>query len=221
MKCTCSSEMGVITAYQQCATKVITIWGCESCGNKKKVSITMGESKNGAIINALEKINFPGGLIADIVSDLTNTMTYRGDNFADAMTDADEDIQSTFTDISLLWLRKLNDFNTQGYYDGRNEDSVKTAVKLWKILKDIPIEGNAMKEIDECTSSQSSVKGDWELDFRAGFVIYFSMEHRTLQQTFSGLVFDWIGKMPVNDVIKEKLKKFEEENPYFWKTPLI
>lgn len=221
MKCTCKENMAVVTSYKQSDINVVTIFACSVCGRIEKVQTEVNDSKVKGIVRAFKNTSLPGGLVADVVSDMTNTMTFRGEGFAESMRDASDEVKALFTDISLLWLMKLNYFNDIKYFDSRNEFSVEMAVELWKVFKDTPVVGTASQEIIEYTQSQSNVLLDSDLDFRAGFVIYFSMEHRTLQQTFSGLVFNWLKNMSVSSEVKDKLIKLEERKPYFWKTPLI
>lgn len=66
---------------------------------------------------------------AEAVAKFTNSMSFKGSLFIEAMAREHRTLQQSFTRICLMWLWHLSQL-PEGHYDLRNEASVKIAKKL-------------------------------------------------------------------------------------------
>ena len=92
-----------------------------------------------------------------------------------------------FLDISLGWIQDLTE-RKEWQYDGRNEASVKLAREIM----------NGVENIFE------------PLDSAKIFVREANKWHRTLQQTFSGLVFCFLDKIKISEELEEISKNINK-----------
>lgn len=112
--------------------------------------------------------------------------------FIEAMKQQKPEIKEKWTNICLLWCLKLSELYCDGYYDDRNKCSCEIANK---VMNNFTGEFPDMKETDlECA-----------------FVERFSRNHRTLIQTFSGLIFNWLVMLAVEN--KQPYKALVEQIP--------
>lgn len=85
--------------------------------------------------------------------------------------------RKNFEKIALSWIHELYDMKLRDAYDGRNEFSVRIGAVLYNFL---PIVAPRFKYELSPIGMQFSAK--------------FSREHRTLQQSFSSIVFSFLSK---------------------------
>lgn len=162
--------------------------------------------------------------LAELVSDFVNNMSCNIKEFVEAMSEQDSELKNQFTDICLCWIKKLNYFSEKKWFDLRNQYSVETANSLNKILK---VEVDAVApdykgSMDEYNFRNEMGKG---VQFETLFTERLGNTHRTLQQTFSSIVFMWLYKMEdfeVSDNYKLISSKVQSNfDEYIWNTPFI
>ena len=184
--------------------------------------------KTGKEIAELILKDFDGREMANEMSTFVNSFSIDKKGFLDGIS---EDKDALF-DIIFLWLIKLRFFKKNNYYDLRNEYSVKTGAKLAELFKEeimgiekfYQYQGNLdyedynngmyWNELSEKEKRDSEYK-EIEVEPEIMFVEAMSREHRTLQQSFSGLILETLTLFPE---FNEKLKELDTN---FFNTPLI
>lgn len=125
--------------------------------------------------------------------------------------------RKVFENIAYALLFKMSEFYNSGRYDGRNEYACFTATKLVRTY--MVLENGEYNRTNDknAWSKADSFIGDI-------FAFNFASEHRTLQQTFSKLVFYFLYKQWINKYgekfVHEELEKHSISNE-FYKCPLI
>lgn len=72
--------------------------------------------------------------VVNVVSKHINNMGFSPEFFIEAMSHEHRTLQQSFTKICIAWFQKLHELGEKGYYDLRNEDSVKLARKLKPVI---------------------------------------------------------------------------------------
>jgi hypothetical protein len=171
----------------------------------KEMVLTLKEEKN------------PSKL-ARIMQDFVNKLIVDIDGFVEALKKEEESVKIRFATISLLWVKKLNFYKKEEWYDLRNEYSVETCEKIQHLL------GNDLESF--MPDYQGFIDEEQEIEnFEILFVEEMGRAHRTLQQTFSGIVFKWLRDMHESledeffiDISQRIKSSFSEE---FYRTPMI
>lgn len=138
-----------------------------------------------------EQIN--GHKLADEFDDYVNSLSCDNEAAVNAMLKA-ENVEY-YKNLSIAWIKKLHEMYNNRLYDGRNEYACKLGNAIY----------NAMAEYMSYTEDISV----------NDFVTTMSRNHRTLQQSFSSIVFLFLSK------IYEKELGTIEEMQRFIKCPLI
>lgn len=144
--------------------------------------------------------DYKGEELAEKVEDFVNNYTFDQSGFVEEIKTRED--KEKILPILLFWILKLKIINDCKRYDLRNEYSVIIGKKIYKILHN---------EINDMYNKTSK-------SIREGvcFIEAMSKAHRTLQQSFSGLIFESLLCFPE---LKEKLLIELDED--FYKTPLI
>ena len=141
------------------------------------------------------------------ISDFVNSFTFDGKGF---ITEIEKREDTKYLNIAYLWLFMLHIQNVLNMYDERNEYSVKIGDKLFSILHD------EISDMIKNGFTENSLKAEYDKEDSSQellFVKKMSREHRTLQQSFSGLVFEGLTKYPN--------KKLEVMDSQFYRVPII
>jgi hypothetical protein len=174
----------------------------------KEMVLTFKEEKNPSKLARIME-NFVNNFLVDI------------DGFVEALKQEEESVKIRFSTICLLWVKKLNFYKKEDWFDLRNQYSVETCEKIQHIL------GNDLEsfipEYKGYIDEEQEIENEIE-NFEILFVEEMGKAHRTLQQTFSGIVFRWLRDMHevMEDeffCISQKIKSNLEED--FWRTPMI
>lgn len=156
---------------------------------------------------------------AEQMDDFTNNMSADVEGFIEAMKKASEEVKTRFSTISLLWIKKMTKLHEGEWYDLRNEYSAETSVEISNLLGESltafhPEYDGYVERYDKKNSS-----------FVIKFVEEKSRTHRTLQQTFSGIVFRWLavmGDVSEDAFIQETSRKVKEHmEESFHSVPMI
>lgn len=184
--------------------------------------------KTGKEIAELILKDFDGKEMANEMSTFVNSFSIDKKGFLEGVS---ENTDALF-DIIFLWLIKLRFLKKINYYDLRNEYSVKTGAKLAELFKEeveaierlyqyngsLDYEdyesGMYWNELSDKEKEDSEYK-EIEIETEIMFVEAMSREHRTLQQSFSGLIFELLTLFP------EFSQRLEELDDNFFKAPLI
>lgn len=164
--------------------------------------------------------DYDGKKLGNIVGDFVNCFSFDKKGFIDGV--KEEKDKEKILDVALLWLIKLKFLKNIGYYDLRNKYSVELGVKIAEVLHDevekirakYSYEGVILEEDYERGSYLVDTGGEFCIE-KVMFVETMAREHRTLQQSFSGLVFEVLTLFPE---IEKKLKTLEGN---FWEVPMI
>lgn len=156
---------------------------------------------------------------AEQVDRFTNNMSADIEGFIEAMKEQSEEVKTRFSTISLLWIKKLTQLYDGGWYDLRSEYSAKTSSEISKLL------GDSLATFHPEYQGYVDRYSEEDFSFEVDFVEEKARTHRTLQQTFSGIVFRWLAVM--GDVsedtfiqeVSEKIKGSMEEK--FFAVPMI
>jgi len=182
-------------------------------------------TKGKEMVKAFEEMKNPKEL-AEAMSDFVNSFTYDQQGFIDGMKEASVELQVEYTLICLAWIKKLNYLKSVNWYDGRNEYSINVGVEIHSLLKD---ELNSLLDgyngqMDEMDYKYEAGK-ETPVDFKWIFVEKISRSHRTLQQSFSGIVFTWLSELEnlnLREDLTKMSKTINEKLEYrFFRTPLI
>jgi hypothetical protein len=158
--------------------------------------------------------------LAEKMDDFINNFTADTEGFFKALKEEDELVKVRFSTISLLWLKKMNHYIEADWYDLRNKYSVETSQQLSRILGE-----NLLNFQPDYTGYIDRENEEEDQTFEVDFVEKLSRTHRTLQQTFSGMVFHWLTIMnetvqdPFFVRISEQVNQNMEKS--FAKTPMI
>ena len=115
----------------------------------------------------------------------------------------DSEASENMREISRRWIQILMFQEAAGFYDGRNEYSVKLAGEIAEKLR---IDMDETIERDLRSYKRSADPIDY-------ICCAMHFEHRTLQQTFSGIVF---GFLSISEEALESFKDFD-----WWRCPMI
>jgi len=164
-----------------------------------------------------------------IVGDFVNCFSFDKKGFIDGV--KEEKDKEKILDVALLWLIKLKFLKNIEYYDLRNKYSVELGVKVVEVLHDevekirakYSYEGVVLDEDYERGSYLVDTGGEFyiedieliPIEKEVMFVETMAREHRTLQQSFSGLVFEVLTLFPE---IEKRLQALGEN---FWNVPMI
>ena len=182
------------------------------------------------IIDGFKK-DMTGAVMAELFTDYVNVMVFSPHEMAERFFEEDGRTKRKFTNLCLLWVYKLNylaEVDTQRY-DGRNKYSVDTGNLLYHEVKEYIDSMFTDKELNSVKkyrlNSKDEYYKDTDVNFEESFVQYMSLCHRTLQQTFSGIVFHWLVNLPedlssIYQVIGLKLVNLDEEKN-FSLTPVV
>lgn len=122
-----------------------------------------------------------------LFSDAINCFGLNSKGIAEALHSTPEGIEN-MNALAGCWLKTLAGQNEARSYDGRNEYSVKTGVKLAE-------DSGVKKLIDEQAAFDPygrAGKRDKDYTFAMYASDYMGREHRTLQQSFSGIIFRYL-----------------------------
>lgn len=161
-----------------------------------------------------------GEVAAEKMSDFVNNFVFDKKGFFEEMLRQSKDIKERFTKVCLAWIKKLNYLGYKNWYDERNKYSILTAESIAEILK----ENSIFNGLGYNGCIKRSEVYNKNLPFEIEFAERMGEIHRTLQQSFSSIVFEWMYNL-VDDVNKdyaeigEAIKSNMDES--FYRTPLI
>lgn len=162
--------------------------------------------------------------LCNSISDMVNSFSFKPEKLTEAIL-KDTLSRATFKQIALLWVDRLSNAK---YFDGRNEYSVETSKKIANLdnIKESIIFYKKMLldeefNLSNCLSVDHIFKTAVRIKCPVPVIVveFMAREHRTLQQTFSSLVFYFL--LNAGGKEEEDLKQFEKENHRFFVTPLI
>lgn len=163
-------------------------------------------------------------VLAEIMENFVNSFTPEVDEFIEGIKSAPLEIKNKLTLISIAWIGKLKKFQDNNYYDGRNEYSVKTASEIFD-LSEIFSAALMQPYLDEGCIDAGTYEDGSEIPFEIIFAYKMSISHRTLQQTFSSIVFKWLSLLQDLDVEPQYQTLGIKVNAHFdyrfYKTPMI
>ena len=127
-------------------------------------------------IEMLKNSECNGADLANEASRICNVLCLSTEKIVSEIRESSEASNVFLNFIALPWIGKLYEMEQKGLYDGRNEIAVKTGAALYK------------------TSVQLDFVSCKPTDLNNDFVLAMSREHRTIQQSFSGIVFQYLAK---------------------------
>ena len=127
-------------------------------------------------VQKLSEENANGTELSTLAGSMVNTFGLDVEGISNAIQDQPT-ARKNFAKIALSWIHELYDMKLHDAYDGRNEFSVWIGAVLYNCL---PIVAPRFKYELSPVGMEFSVK--------------FSREHRTLQQSFSSIVFRFLSK---------------------------
>lgn len=145
------------------------------------------------------------------ISILVNCFGFRPNETLESIC-ADEDLHGSFLKLSAYWIVALCMMQEKKFLiDGRNEYSAKTAAKLACIREfQLFLKGQVGDLADARKSLERTPRGDACMELLT--VHKMLTQHRTLQQTFSGMVFSFLkSELPE---INEKMESEWERCPF-------
>lgn len=164
-------------------------------------------TKNGKVMANKFFSEYDGEKLANEMSDFVNSFSFDLDGFLEGVNEQEK--KQKILDVFFLWIKHQPPVERKGFYDARNEYSVQTANKLQEVFR---------KEIEE-VSERLGYNTEWEITSEdtkeVAFVKKMGREHRTLQQSFSKIVFRSLLLFPE---LEGGLQNLEEG---FWKMPMI
>lgn len=180
---------------------------------------------NGTKILKVLKEEKSGEIVADKFSGFVNSFIIDEKGFLDALLEEEADLQNKFTKVCFAWIKKMAYFKKLNWYDERNRYSVETCYEINKICGE---------RIAELVDGYNGEKHEYDIDderayepvtFEIEFAEKMSRTHRTLEQSFTGLVFKWLIELKDSKADKEYKEVAEEiceRLPYkFERTPFI
>lgn len=189
----------------------------------------MARITNGKVVAGEFFKDYEGKELGRIVGNFVNSFSFDKKGFIDGVKEAKD--KEKILDVLLLWLIKLEFLKDNKYYDARNECSIEIGVKIANELHDEVIrisdiygyEGVILEEDYEMGSYLVDIEDEGNIENyefvpiekEVMFVETMAREHRTLQQSFSGIVFEALILFPE---IEKKLKTLEGN---FWEVPMI
>ena len=158
-----------------------------------------------------------GKIIGEEILSFVNSFSFDKKGFLEGVL-SNEETKNYFTEVSMLWVLKLSWFKEKNWFDGRNEYSVNTGAIIKDALSDeiaeLKFKYDGHLSEDEY-SDESSEYGE-PVPYELMLIERISRGHRTLQQSFSGLVFEFLSNIEeFNTKIKEKATEG------FYYTPMI
>lgn len=146
----------------------------------------MNRLKANEIVRLFNECN-NGSMVAGTVSDFVNSYSFDSAGFVKEMIAQPKKTQILFTNTCFVWIDKLSRLLKEDRYDERNKYSVETADKIKKLL------GEKLEKITAKYKGYNlSGYCDEKLPFELMFTESMSREHKTLQQSFSSIVFRWL-----------------------------
>lgn len=126
-------------------------------------------------------------------------------------------VNERFYELAAHWIESEAKAYADGMYDDRNEDSAKKCAELAN--KDFV--RNALKWQDDYTTViKQAITGYDERQYMDETPL--RRMHRTLKQTFSGLVFRYLDEVVINDYFLDVLQDMREKYGEQWyRCPLI
>lgn len=126
-----------------------------------------------------------------------NSFSIQESEFLNTLKSLSRKQQQIFTNICWAWFKKLTTMYCKGYYDDRNRRA-------------------CMQSIEICTAIQNKsncpvIDAD---TFEAKFVEILSNDHRTLQQSFTGICLKWFkllaeeNRRPFASLVKKNPESF-------------
>lgn len=148
------------------------------------------------IIELLKKEENPE-VVADAMENFINIMTFDKKEFIEALKNEEPSVMTKFTVLSLLWLKKMNHYYNMEYYDERNLYAVRESHHICNQLgEDFKNYANYSGYLDNAgylKGQQADANKDFMFAIR--FVEHLGRTHRTLQQKFSEIVFQWLSEV--------------------------
>ncbi len=123
---------------------------------------------------------------------------------------ADDEAKDVFLKFVVTYIKYLRRNYEKGFYDGRNEIACERAFRLAYALGLETTEDEAVGF--ECRSP---------IRYDIAFAVYMGAEHRTLQQTFSKIVFYMLKEYSKYSDMIQKAIENDEIQDEFWYMPLI
>jgi len=163
---------------------------------------------------------FNESLDREQVKKLVSLFTNEVNNFSFKVKDIADEIASDrytknlFLEICECYIIALHLLFAHKLYDGRNEASVMLGNKLYYLgISDSGLTEGIEEDIESFRSN----------DLCSYFASLMTREHRTLQQSFSGIVFYMIYTYGRDSLKKEIDKAINDKELYpdFWRMPLI
>lgn len=129
---------------------------------------------------------------------------------------SDSGTRASFGKLGALWIQVLEYMYLHPFlYDGRNEYAVRTGHMLYGdpmvagyISGRLTEKDTAFMEAAICTGRVRAAKGE-TIPMEVSLALHMAMDHRTLQQTFSGIVFHFL-KMDIPGLDDNKKGDWEK-----------
>lgn len=167
--------------------------------------------KNGKNIAEKFFVDYDGKELAKEVSDFVNPFFYDREGFIERI--KEEKDKTPILNIVLLWLIKLEFLEDNNYYDERNKCSIEAGNQLRGVLSDKVVYVSSLFKYKGIIDHKDYENNN-SINKEILFVETMGRDHRTLQQSFSSLIFETLTLFPE---IQDKIKSLNE----FWKLPLI
>lgn len=156
---------------------------------------------NVSISNGKEVEQLVVGIYLNVCTSSSNEAS-----FIDEMLKQEEGVINNFIFLCLEWLRKLS---SVVFWDERNEASVQLAERIYSRTVQTPslkiydqtevqhmeVDTSSVKEVGDAMVTY--LKNDSRNEYRE-FLLALLNEHRTLQQTFTRVVFRWLQRACIN-----------------------
>lgn len=151
--------------------------------------------------------DFDGAELAYITEDFVNSFTFDKEGFISYMVEQED--KSVILDMAFLWIANLKCKKDNGWYDLRNEAAVIVGAEIYEIFKD---------EIEAIMQFYNYNGAYLDEDYNYAEIVYFvhhlGNAHRTLQQSFSSMIFELLS------ILSETSYRLISLGEY-WKLPLI
>lgn len=169
----------------------------------------MTRINDGKIMAKMFFEDYDGKDLSRSMSDFVNSFSFDKKGFLEYIEESED--KNKILNVLLLWLIKLEYLKDKKFFDLRNEYSVNIGTEIANLLHD-----KVVYVSDYCNYegviSEENLK---PIDKEVVFVEEMGKTHRTLQQSFSGIVFEALLLFPE---IKDELISLEYN---FHKVPLI
>jgi len=165
--------------------------------------------------------------VSESMQDFLNNFSFDFNGFLEEMGKQSNEIKNRFTLVSFTWVKKLNYFFNENWFDGRNKYSVNTCERIQEILgkKLDDLVHGYNGNLDQYCFSRKVYDDETPVPFEILFIEQMGHAHRTIQQSFSSVAFKWMilaENLDVDKAYSDAGKKIRENTEGdFYRTPLI